>query len=110
MCSHRDRLPDTCSDYSDLSADTSEVRTDPLEGSICSRLKKPRYSCVFHPETVSWAKVSAKGPSYAHCTVCNRDVNVAYGGSKDLKRHEQTNIHQNFLKKFEWCKITFLLF
>ena len=98
MCSHHDRLPDTSSDYSDLSADTSKVRTDPLEGSSCSRLKKPRYSGVFHPETVSWAKVSAKGPSYAHCTVCNRDVNVAYGGSKDLKRHEQTNIQQNFLK------------
>ena len=53
MSSHRDRLPDTSSDYSDLSTDTSEVRTDPLEGSSCSRLTKPRYSCVFHPETVS---------------------------------------------------------
>ena len=86
MCSHRDRLPDTSSDYSDLSADTSEVRTDPLEGSSCSRLKKPRYSCVFHSETISWAKVSAKGPSYAHCTVCNLMMSTSHmEGLKTLK-------------------------
>ena len=42
---------------------------------------EPRYSCVFHPESnkFTWAISSRKGPSYARCTVCNRDVSVAYG-------------------------------
>ena len=44
--------------------------------------KRPRYSCTFHPESnkFTWATVSRK-----RCTVCNRDVSVAYGGTKDLE-------------------------
>ena len=58
--------------------------------------KKPRYSCTFHPDSnkFTWAIVSRKGPTYARCTVCNRDVSVAYGGTKDLRKHEQTRVHQ----------------
>ena len=62
--------------------------------------KKPRYSCTFHPESskFTWAIVSRKGPTYARCTVCNRDVSVAYGGTKDLRKHEQTRVHQEMQK------------
>ena len=46
--------------------------------------KRQRYSCTFHPESshFAWAVVSRKGPTYARCTVCNRDISVAYGGTK----------------------------
>ena len=62
--------------------------------------EKPKYSCTFHPESnkFTWAIVSRKGPSYARCTVCNRDVSVAYGGTKDLRKHEQTRVHQAMQK------------
>ena len=62
--------------------------------------KKPRYSCTFHPESskFTWPIVSRKGPTYARCTVCNRDVSVAYGGTKDLRKHEQTRVHQEMQK------------
>ena len=60
-------------------------------------MKKPRYACTFHPESnkYAWAKVSRKGPSFAFCTVCLRDISVAYGGTKDLHRHEQTAVHRD---------------
>ena len=58
--------------------------------------KRPRYACTFHPEsnTFPWAKVSRKGPSYAFCKICSRDISVAYGGNKDLHKHELTAVHQ----------------
>ena len=57
--------------------------------------KKPRYSCSFHPELnmFAWARVSRKGPLYAFCTLCKRDISIAYGGQKDLRKHEGTNLH-----------------
>lgn len=60
------------------------------------RPKRSKYACSFRPgsNSYSWATVSRKGPSYALCTVCSRDVSVAYGGTKDLRRHEQTNLHR----------------
>ena len=53
--------------------------------------KRPRYSCTFHSESnkFTWAIVSRKGPTYARCTVCNRDVSVV-----DLRKHEQTRAFQ----------------
>ena len=59
--------------------------------------KRARYSCTFRPESNSfkWAKSSRKGPSFAFCTVCSCDISVAYGGKKDLKRHELTGVHQS---------------
>ena len=57
--------------------------------------KRSRYACAFRPDsnTYTWAKVSRKGPSFAYCTLCSRDVSVAYGGTKDLRKHEQTAIN-----------------
>ena len=62
--------------------------------------KRPRYSCTFHSESNKFTRaiVSRKGPTYARCTVCNCDVSVAYGGTKDLRKHEQTRVHQAFQK------------
>ena len=59
-------------------------------------LKKPRYACRFHPNSnqFTWAKVSRKGPSFAYCTTCSRNISVAYGGNKDLSKHERTDVHQ----------------
>ena len=59
--------------------------------------KRARYACTFRPESNSfkWAKSSRKGPSFAFCTVCSRDISIAYVGNKDLKRHELTSVHQS---------------
>ena len=59
-------------------------------------MKRPRYACTFRPDTntFEWAKVLKKGASYAYCTVCSRNVSVAYGGRKDMKKHELTSVHQ----------------
>ena len=62
--------------------------------------KRARYACTFHPETntFKWAKVSKKGPSFAFCNLCSRNISVAYGGSKDLRKHEMTAVHQTASK------------
>ena len=38
-------------------------------------------------------KESKKGPTYAFCMKCSRDVSLGLGGTKDLRRHEQTSLH-----------------
>ena len=82
---------------SEYEASSSSAVTTGSSAQFSEELKKrPRYSCTFHPESNKFtrATVSRKGPTYARCTVCNRDVSVAYGGTKDLRKHEQTRIHQ----------------
>ena len=55
--------------------------------------KKARYACTFYPGSnkFCWAVKSKKGPTFAFCKLCHRDISVAYGGSKDLKKHELTS-------------------
>jgi hypothetical protein len=81
---------DSVGERSDLSLDLS------CDEDLEVAPKRPRYSCQFHPEAnkFKWARASSKGSCYAHCISCNRDVSIAYGGTKDLRRHEQTNVHQ----------------
>ena len=58
--------------------------------------KRKKYTCVFrkeHAKLFSWAKDSKKGPTYAFCMKCSRDVSLGLGGTKDLRRHEQTSLH-----------------
>ena len=57
--------------------------------------KRARYSCTFNPDSTRfpWAKVSRKGPTFAYCGVCSRDISVAYGGTKDLCKHENRAVH-----------------
>ena len=74
---------------------TEETATEASSSGKRPCAKKTRYACTFNPESskYAWARVSRKGPSFAFCTVCSRDISVAYGGTKDLHRHEQTAVH-----------------
>ena len=60
------------------------------------RRNQGTYACIFHPDSkqFTWAKVSRKGPTFAYCTICSRNISVAYGGNKDLNKHEQTAVHR----------------
>lgn len=80
---------------SSSSLDSSECYSAEAEGESPAP-KKSKYACSFRPGSNSypWATVSRKGPSYALCRVCSHDISVAYGGTKDLRRHEQTNLHK----------------
>ena len=46
-------------------------------------------TCTFNPP---WAR---KGPTFAYCSVCSRDISVAYGGTKDLYKHENRAVHKS---------------
>ena len=58
--------------------------------------KRKKYACVFRAQLTKvfpWATSSKKGSTYAFCTRCNRDISLGKGGSKDLRKHEQTSLH-----------------
>ena len=60
--------------------------------------KCKKYSCSFRKEynkRFPWATDSKKGPSFAFCMPCGRDISLAQGGTKDLRKHEheQTTVH-----------------
>ena len=40
-------------------------------------------------------RMSKNGPSFAFCTLCSCDVSLAYGGTKDVRKHELTSLHQS---------------
>ena len=44
---------------------------------------------------VSSGQSYLKKARHLHSVLCSRDVSVAYGGMKDLKKHELTSVHQS---------------
>lgn len=73
----------------------SSSSADPLAVEA-SAVKKPRYSCSFQSSSkFPWAIPSHKGASYALCKICKRHISVAYGGFRDLAKHEATTIHES---------------
>ena len=61
--------------------------------------KRKKYACIFRANLTKvfpWARPSKKGATYAFCTKCNRDISLGKGGSKDLRRHEQTSLHSQW--------------
>ncbi|KAI1890264.1 hypothetical protein AGOR_G00151930 [Albula goreensis] len=58
---------------------------------------KTRKRTVFLEEwsqAYSWASASKLGEIYAHCGVCDINLNVNHGGKFDLKRHHQSIRHR----------------
>ena len=55
--------------------------------------KRKKYSCVFRAQVFPWARPLKKGSTYA---LCNHDISLSKGGSKDLRRHEQTSLHSQW--------------
>ena len=44
---------------------------------------------------------SRRGPTYAHCKVCNTDFVIAGGGVHEVKRHMETKKHKENAKGME---------
>ena len=70
------------------SASESEEQSCSTPPSKCKR-----YTCIFRKErrkTFPWATDSKRRHSYAFCVRCSRDICMAHGGVKDLKKHKNT--------------------
>lgn len=90
-----DSAPESSS-LADQELTQSQTVTDEPEASGSVAKKKPRYSCTFRPSSkFPWAICSDKGDSYALCKICRRDMSVAYGGFRDLIKHENTALHKS---------------
>lgn len=77
-------------------SDSCQGSDDQSQDNTTPPRKRKKYSCVFrkeHTKIFSWATASKKGPTYAFCVKCSRDISLGLGGTKDLKRHEQTALH-----------------
>ena len=58
--------------------------------------KRKKYSCNYRKEynkRFPWETDSKKGPTFAFCMPCGRDISLAQSGTKDLRKHEQTTVH-----------------
>ena len=58
--------------------------------------KRKKYACSYRKEynkRFPWATDSKKGSTYAFCMPCGRDISLGQGGTKDLRRHEETSVH-----------------
>ena len=64
--------------------------------------KKQKRPSKWQPE---WARynmiASRKGPTYAHCKVCDTDFAIAGGGVNEVKRHMETKKHKENAKRME---------
>ena len=47
-----------------------------------------------YAKTFPWATTSRKG-SFAFCLKCSRDINLGRGGTRDLRRHQETKLHKH---------------
>ena len=66
--------------------------------SIRSSMSAKKRLCVYfrqYAKTFPWATTSRKGSSFAFCMKCSRDINLGRGGTRDLRRHQETKLHKH---------------
>ena len=51
--------------------------------------------CRQYAKTFPWPTTSRKGPSFAFYMKCSRDINLERGGTRDLRRHQETKLHKH---------------
>ena len=96
------RLPEEDSSNMDSDSDNvfSQLDIDSqisnLSGLLC--LQKNTRSCAYrrqYAKTFPWATTSRKGSSFAFCMKCSHDINLGRGGTRDLRRHQETKLHKH---------------
>ena len=95
------RLPEE--DSSDMEPDSdNEVSQIDIDSQISTSIRSSKSankrSCVYHRQyakTFPWATTSRKGSSFAFCMKCSRDINLGRGGTRDLRRHQETKLHKH---------------
>jgi len=63
-----------------------------------SQIKRPKYEQKYKADYVREFKGITKsrtGDTYAFCTICRSDLNIAHGGRDDIKKHLGTKKHAN---------------
>ena len=84
------RLPEE--DYSDMDSNSDNEVLFPEAPS----LQKSDCVCIIDStKTFPWATTSRKGSSFAFCIKCSHDINLGRGGTRDLRRHQETKLHKH---------------
>src|SRR6218665_920514 len=63
-----------------------------------SQIKRPKYEQKYKADYVREFKGITKsrtGDTYAFCTICRSDLNIAHGGRDDIKKYLGTKKHGN---------------
>ena len=83
---------------SDSDNEVSQIDIDSQISSIRSSESAKKRSCVYrrqYAKTFPWATTSRKGSSFAFYRKCSRDINLGRGGTRDLRRHQETRSHKH---------------
>ena len=95
-------------DSSDMDSDSDnevQIYIDcQISTSVRSSKSAKKRSCVYHRQyakTFPWATILRKGSSFAFCMKCTRVINLGRGGTRDLRRHQETKLHTQ-KKKMVW--------
>ena len=94
------RLPEE--DSSDMDSDSdNEVSLIDIDSQISTSIRSSKSTkkrwCVYrrqNAKTFPWTTTSRKGSSFAFCMKCSRGVNLGRGGTRDLRRHQETKLHK----------------
>ena len=103
------RLPEEDSSDMDSDSDNEVSQIDigsQISTSIRSFKSAKKQLCVYrrqHAKTFPWATTSRKGFSFAFCMKCSHDINLGKGGTRDLRRHQETKLHKH---SGRWCGCT----
>ena len=83
---------------SDSDNEDSQIDIDSQISTSIRSSKSEKRSCIYrrqYAKTFPWATTSRKGSSFAFCMKCSRDINLGRGGTRDLRRHQETKLHKH---------------
>ena len=83
------RLPEE--DYSDMYSDSdNEVSQIDIDSHISTSIRSSK--SAKHAKTFPWSTTSTKRSSLANCMKCSRDINIGRGGTRYLRRYQETKL------------------
>ena len=84
---------------SSKSAKVSQIDTDSqISTSIRSSKSAKEWSCLYlrqYTKTFPWATTLRKGSSFGFCMKCSRDISLGRDATRDLRRHQETKLHEH---------------
>ena len=95
------KLPEEVSSDMDSDSD-NEVSQIDIDSQISTSSRSSKSAnkrlCVYlrqYAKTFPWATTSRKESSFAFCMKCSLDINLGRGGTRDLRRHQETKLHKH---------------
>ena len=80
---------------SDSDNEVSQIDIDSQISTSIRSSKSAKKAIRQYAKTFPWASTSRKRSSFAFCMKCSRDINLGRGGTRDLRRHQETKLNKH---------------